>query len=418
MRRALLAGALALVVAAPAAAQSGRAAATRSAATVGAGDGLSVILVTIGQGAAVWEKFGHNALWFHDPAQGIDVAYNWGIFDFAQPGFLRRFLTGDTRYWVEGYPGEALVDFYRESDRTVTLQRLNLTPAQARRALDYSRRNALEENKYYRYDYFRDNCSTRVRDVIDYAVGGTVRRATAGALTSRTYRSESVRLVDDLALTQLGITAALGQPADRRLSVWEGMFIPMTMRDALRLVRVPAAGGAVPLVAQERVVYESRTQRERGTVPALWLGYLAVGLFLALEFAAVAGLATRSRLVDAVFRFEVGLWALITGILGLALLLAWTSTRHVFWFRNENLLLFNPLSLYLAVVAPLSYWKPRFTRAAAWIAAVIAALGLVALVLKLVPGFSQQNLALILLLAPAHAAIAFGFWRRLRQVAA
>jgi len=371
---------------------------------------LQVSLLTIGQGEYVWEKFGHNALWFRDTARGIDVAYNWGIFDFAQPRFVQRFLTGDTRYWVEAYPGAALVDFYRRSDRTVTVQELNFTPQQAERAFRYAQWNAREENRYYRYDYYRDNCSTRVRDVIDYALGGALKAQTTRTRVNRTYRSESVRLVDDMKLTQLGIYAALGPRADRPLTVWETMFIPMAMRDAFRVLR--AAPNGAPLVLRERILYESRGHAERASVPTLWVPYLIVGLVLAAEFLAVGAAGRRTALVERIFRVEVAVWALVTGFLGLVLLLAWTSTRHVFWFRNANLLLLNPLSLFLAVTALLSLWRPRFTRAAAMLALVTAALGVLALVLKPVPGFGQQNLALVLLLLPAHLAIALGLWRR------
>jgi hypothetical protein len=380
--------------------------------------GLQVTLLTIGEGAPLWEKFGHNALWFTDPSRGIDVAYNWGIFDFAEPGFLRRFLSGDNRYWVEGYPGAQLVEYYRRSDRTITVQRLNFTPAQAERAYQFAQWNAREENKFYRYDYFRDNCSTRVRDVVDYALGGALKRATASTRVRRSYRSESVRLMDDMKLLQLGIFTALGQPADRPLTVWEAMFIPMAMRDAIRLVRVPAAGASsgASLVAQERVVYESERHRERSDPPRLWIAYLIAGVLLGAEFFAVGRIGRRTRSMDVVFRVEVALWAFLTGVLGLVLLLAWTSTRHVFWFRNENLLLFNPLSLFLAVAALASIWKPHLARAAAVLSAAIALASVTALLLKALPVFTQDNIALVLLILPPSVAIALGF--RSRPVAA
>jgi hypothetical protein len=372
---------------------------------------LRVYLITVGQGDPVWEKFGHNALWFFDDAAGIDEAYNWGIFDFNQPHFLQRFLTGDTKYWVDKYPGVPLMNFYRESDRTVEVQRLNFTPEQATRAFAFARLNAREENRYYRYDYFRDNCSTRVRDVIDYALGGALKRATASTATRLTYRNESVRLVDDLTFTQLGITTALGEPADRRLSLWESMFIPMRMRDILRNLRVPAANGStVKLVAEERTVYQSRQYRERASPRSLWLPYLLVGLFLAFEFGTVGRMQDRAPVIRTVFRIEVIVWSAFVGILGLVLLLAWTTTRHVFWFRNENLLVLNPLSLWLAVLVGLSWRRARYHRPAAMLAIVVAALGVVALALKLIPG-SQDNLAIIALFAPAHLAIAIGLWR-------
>jgi hypothetical protein len=375
-------------------------------------NGLQVWLMTIGQGGFVWEKFGHNALWFVDTLAGVNVAYNWGIFDFEQPGFIRRFLTGDTRYWVEGYPGETLIDYYQRSDRDIMLQRLNLTPAQAATALEFSRWNAREENKYYRYDYYRDNCSTRVRDVIDRALGGGLKSATT-AVGTRSYRSESLRLVDDMKLTQLGMDIALGQPADKHLTVWDEMFIPMRMRDAFAFLPVPGiTTNMAPLVMEDRVIYRSQSHHERKDNSSRWPLYAIVGVLLAAELLVVGRIGERTTLVDKIFRVEALLWALAVGIAGLALLLAWTSTRHVFWYRNENLLLLNPLALWLAFLTAMSLFKGRWIYAAAIAAVVIALLSALALVAKGLPGFSQDNIAVILLFLPPNFAVAYGLWRR------
>lgn len=376
---------------------------------------LQVFLVTLGEGKYYWEKFGHNALWFYDPTRGIDVAYNWGTFDFNDPEFLKRVLTADTRYWVEAVPAPVFLDFYQRSDRSITIQRLNFTQDQADTAYQYSRWNALEANKYYQYDYFRDNCSTRVRDVIDRALGGAVRASTERRLTERTYRRESLRLVDDMKATQFGINTALGEPADKPLSEWEAMFVPSTMERALRDVRVRSADGTlVPVILEERVLYESQQHRERETVPSLALEYLVVGLLLAAMIVLVAKKGESSRGFEVLFRVEATLLALIVGVLGLVVLLAWLVTQHVFWFRNENLLLLNPLSLFLAALVPLSLWRPRLARAAAICAVIVAMLAALALVLKGIPAFSQDNLAMIFLLLPVHFAIAHALWRRAR----
>ena len=375
---------------------------------------LRVYLITVGQGAAVWEKFGHNALWFFD-GQDVDEAYNWGTFDFKQPHFIQRFLTGDTRYWVEQYPGMPLMQFYREADRGIVVQRLNFSAEQATRALAYARWNAREENKYYRYDYYRDNCSTRVRDVIDYALGGALKRQTANIRTSVSYRSETVRLVDDLTLTQLGIDIALGEPADRRISLWEAMFIPMRMRDGIRGLRVSPDANAAKLVAEERVWYQSKQYQERSSVPRLWIPYLIIGLVLGAEFLAVGRARGRARVADRLFRIEVAVWAFVTGLVGLILLLAWTTTRHVFWYGNENLLLFNPLSLWLFVSVLLSFGRERFARHAAILAAIIAGAGVAAFVVKAIPAFRQDNLAILCLVLPANVAIAWGMRGRRKE---
>jgi hypothetical protein len=378
-----------------------------------------VFLITLGQGAAYWEKYGHNMLWFYEPTSGLDVAYNWGSFDFTKPGFLRRLLLGDSEYWVDTLPGQAVIAYYQRHDRTITVQELNFTPEQASRALEFARNNMRPENRYYRYDYFLDNCSTRVRDVIDYALGGAIKRATRDTV-DRTYRLETLRLLDDMKLTQLGVDFALAQPADRRITVWEGMFIPMRLRDDLRAQRVPGAGGSpVALISREQVVYRSQRFHERETPPVLWVPYLIVGILLALEMFAVGqwGMRAAGRGPENVFRVEVALWAFATGILGAILLGAWLGTRHVFWYRNENLLLVNPLSLFLALLAPLSIWKPRNLKPAAIIASLVALLSALALMLKGLPWFDQHNLELIALLLPVHFAVAYQMCRRANATA-
>ncbi|MGH7677008.1 MAG: DUF4105 domain-containing protein [Gemmatimonadaceae bacterium] len=375
---------------------------------------LQVFVITIGQGALYFEKYGHNMLWFSDPAAGIDVAYNWGSFDFSQPGFLRRQLIGDPQYSVESIPSQSVFQGYRGRDRTIVVQRLNLTPAQKQKALEYARWNAQEENKFYRYDYYLDNCSTRVRDVIDLALGGTLKAATSTTRVPLTYKSETSRLLDDMKAIQFGVNAALGIPADRPLSIWESGFIPMRLRDALRDVRTTDSTGAqVPLVAEERTVYESTRHHERADAPRLWPSYLLVGLLIAAGFFATTRAARGSSTVDKVFRFEVAVWAFATGLLGLILLLGWAITEHVFWYRNENLLLFNPLSLFLSVLVLISIRRARWLRPAAICAVIVAILAAVAMMMKGLPG-SQNNLPLILLVLPVLFASAFGLWSSAR----
>jgi hypothetical protein len=119
-------------------------------------------------------------------------------------------------------------------------------------------RNALPENRFYRYDYFLDNCSTRVRDALDTVLGGSLKRRFTVLTTDWTFRSESVRLTTPAGLAQAGIDLALGPKADVPITAWESMFIPMRLMEYLRDVTVPGADGApVPLVLGETVLYHA-----------------------------------------------------------------------------------------------------------------------------------------------------------------
>lgn len=370
---------------------------------------LSVTVITFGPGEQVWERFGHNALWIHDARAGTDIAWNWGLFDFAQPDFLQRFLSGDTKYWMAGEDAYRMIAAYHELGRTITLQRLDLTQAQAAALRDFVQWNSLEENKYYRYDYFRDNCSTRLRDAIDRALGGALRRATDTVQTSLSYRGESVRLTDGLLPVQLGIDVALGRPADERITEWQSFFIPMRLRDALRSVTVPSAGEAlVPLVIDQRTIPPTSgpTVSVPGEPPSLVLRYLLLGVPLAAlaVMLRVLGKANRAAMWGLAL---LGMcWSLVCGIIGVLLIYMWAFTRHVFWGWNENLLLLSPLSLALVILLPAALLRSRGVRPARALTRVIAVLGVLACFMALAPG-GQASLAIVALALPMHLALAW-----------
>ncbi|MEP6989862.1 MAG: DUF4105 domain-containing protein [bacterium] len=380
-------------------------------AAIGApGSEISVTLITFGLGHEVFERFGHNALWFHDASTLEDAAYHWGLFSFNEPGFLLRFLTGDTKYWMGAVDARLLIESERSRGRPVTLQRLNLTPAQALALRDFVRWNARDENKYYRYDYFGDNCSTRLRDALDRVLGGALARATDTAMTRLTYRSESVRLTDGDVPVQAGIDVALGRPADVPLTKWKSFFIPMRLRDFVRTMRVPGPDGTlVPLVAQEQVLPLPPTPApvpEALSPPRLWPRYAVLGILLAgLVVVLRVMMLTRRSAAWGLAVFGSA-WSLLCGVLGVILVLAWTATRHVYWASNENVLLLTPFSLVLAVLIPAALLSRRRERVARMIATVVAGFAFVAAVLALIPG-GQHSGAIVAIFLPVHFALAW-----------
>ncbi|MES2177266.1 MAG: DUF4105 domain-containing protein [Gemmatimonadota bacterium] len=371
---------------------------------------MTVTLVTFGLGDLVWERFGHNGLWFHDPATGEDALYDWGRFNFKDPDFLIRFLKLDTKYYMGASDGPGLIEAYRERGRPITLQRLNLSRAQAQKLYEFVRWNALEANKYYRYDYFVDNCSTRLRDALDNALGGAIKRASATALTRTSYRRESVRLTDGDRPVQLGINLALGRPADAPLTEWESYFIPMRLRDGVRKVQVPGPDGTmVPLVAQERELAlppGMTAITELPEAPRLAWRYLVLGLLLAAVVVVLRLVMMSHRAAAWALAVIGAVWSLINGVLGVILLVVWLATLHVFWKGNENVLILTPMSLPLVILIPAALLRNQAERAARMVASIIVAMSAVALVLAIAPG-GQENRAIVALVVPVHLALAW-----------
>ncbi len=305
--------------------------ATASAGVGVPGSELTVYLMTMGSGDEVWEKFGHNALWIHDSLRNTDVAYNWGLFDFAASDFMPRFLKGNMLYWMGGFDEQATVDLYRQANRTVMAQELNLTPAQRVSLAKFVEWNAQPENRFYHYDYFRDNCSTRVRDALDRVLGGTIRKATERAPSGTTYRSHTRRLTQDAPWIYLGTLLGLGRPVDRPISRWEEMFLPVRMHDDLRGIRVrDVSGASVPLVRSERVLFVSSRPPEPLEPSSHIAVYAIAGTLVGFVALLLRHLVDRgSRRVRPALIVVAGAWHLAAGLGGTALAALWIFTNHV-----------------------------------------------------------------------------------------
>ncbi|HUF35549.1 MAG TPA: DUF4105 domain-containing protein [Gemmatimonadales bacterium] len=405
--RGLTAGLL-LVAAAVACPAAGWSQAPAPAAEPGAR--LTVYLMTMGQGARVWERFGHNAIYIHDPDSGTDQAYNYGLFDFAQDDFLLRFIQGRMWYWMAGYPAERYLQQYMRDNRSVWLQELEMPPAARLELQRFMQWNELPDNRFYFYDYYLDNCSTRVRDALDRFLGGRIRAQTEALPSGTTYRFHTERLTANDPAIYTGLVLALGAGADRPISVWEEMFLPLAMRERFRKITVPGPDGTpVPLVRSERTLFQS-TEPEPRPAPPKWLpAYLVIGAVLgggALLLGRAAGRRGGARLGLAVL---AGGWGLVAGVAGLILAGLWGLTDHEMAYRNENLFQVSPLALLLPALVP--FWlRQRSAEAAgrllAGTAAVLAGLSLLGLALQALPGFDQVNGSIVALALPAHLGVA------------
>ena len=136
-----------------------------------------VWLVTYGPGEVYWQRFGHNAIWIREPARGLDHVFNFGFFDFAQQDFFLRFLQGRMMYFSAAQPAQQEFAAYIDENRSIRAQRLDLSPEQAAWLTGYLLEEVRPENRDYLYDYYRDNCSTRVRDALDDALGAAASHA-------------------------------------------------------------------------------------------------------------------------------------------------------------------------------------------------------------------------------------------------
>jgi len=377
------------------------------------GSNLTVYLLTFGWGSVVWERFGHNAIWIKDRSSGTDITYNWGMFDFNQPHFVWRFVTGDTRYWMEAIPLDAMIRYYKARNRSILSQELNLSPAQRLKLQQFVQWNALPQNKFYRYDYYLDNCSTRLRDALDHALSGQLQTATVSRMTSGTFRWHTQRLMTGDIPLYTGVTLALGHPADKPISMWEEMFLPVRMANDLRSVTIAdSTANQIPLVRSEAAMYMAGRSPEPSSPPNYLPLFVAVGIvFAALLVVLVRSAEGGHRATLFAATALATLWSLVAGIAGLALVFAWVFTKHSFMGRNENLLHFDPLSIVLAVLIPLSIYRLRGASRAVRFAGFVAALSLLGFVAQGIPLFDQRNGEIIAIALPINLAVWWTVYR-------
>ncbi|HVX38715.1 MAG TPA: DUF4105 domain-containing protein [Gemmatimonadaceae bacterium] len=378
-----------------------------------AGQNVTISLLTMGNGTEVWELFGHSAIWIHDNVTGRDSVFNWGVFDRTQPLFIPHFLEGLMLYQMGGETLDEVLYEYRYFNRTVTSQQLDLTAAEKDSLLHIIQVNAEPQNVTYRYDYFVDNCATRPRDILDRVLGGAI-RAKSQTPSGVSYRWETLRLMQGNFPLELGVDIGLGEPSDTPITVWQTMFLPKALHDFVAKLSVPDSTGAMhPLVRRETVLYPAQGRPPEPTQPpplGLWL--TAIGVVVAIVFLVLGVAAARgSRGGQIAAAIVFGIWAFAAGILGTLLTLLWSVTDHRFAHRNENLLLFNPLWLVLAVLLVIYMWSGRAGRVTRIFAYGLAALAVLALLAHV--GIARQvNLPVIGLGLPPALAIAWAVSKR------
>lgn len=373
-----------------------------------------VYLLTVGQGSEVWELFGHNAILIMDRLTGEQLAWNWGLFNFEDDGFLFRFLKGTMRYTMGPFDANAFVNSYERTGRAVYANEVHLTQEEASALDAYVRNNFLPENRPYIYQYFRDNCSTRVRDALDAVLGGMLEAQFSERMTPRSYRWHSRRLVQVEGWVDQGLSFLLGTKGDHPISEWESMFAPLELMELLEGVeRATPGGGSGPLLGPRVTVLSSPRDGVPSGPPSLSLLWPLLGL---LSGGVLAGLAHAGRQGRGWGRAGTFLgtfvWGLFSGILGLLLLLSW-FTDHEFIRWNLNLFHLSPLGLVLAgsSLALLLRGKggrPGWGRIARGAALFIALLGAAAALLQATPFLAQGNAEVLSLALPINFALAWG----------
>lgn len=290
-----------------------------------------VELLVFGPGDDVFGRYGHAALRVVGPGT-TDRVFNFGITDWTKPNYIRDFLTGRVRFWGNVKPWERARKSYVKWDRTIVRYPLDLTQDEVDGLVARMEHDVLPEYREYVYDTFRDNCATRLRDYLDTATAGAVRRSLADDPPGPSYR-EDVRVAFAAYPGLLLLTEIIpGLPLDAPRSTWERMYRPAVLGDAIARVRVTRGGVSRPLTPGPIV----DRQRDGPEPLTGWpnLGQVIIGAVAALLLGWVA--AVRKRPARARATVAMVLWA---PAVALSLLLTVVAVGTIWPDMQQNWLL-------------------------------------------------------------------------------
>jgi len=365
-RSVLAVGFLGLTLVGPATAQE-RETDSRAAGSI-LSESARISLVTILPGKKVYSLFGHNALRVYDPERGIDIAYNYGTFDFGNPlTFSAKFAYGDLNYRLTRQSFERMAAFYPvEEGRPITEQVLDLTPGQRESIFQFLEWNSLPENAYYRYDFYYDNCATRIRDVLENTLGEALLVGTADP--DGTMRQLLDPYLAERSWLHFGMDAGQGLPADAPATRRTELFLPDRLASWAAAAGVRAPGGGRPLVARTDTIGWTTASAELRAAPN-WPFFVMTAVLGLVAWITILDL--RSNRSGRAW-LDVPFFALL-GLTGLLIVFLWFIALHAVTKRNINLLWALPTNLALAW-ATVRWGGKRWVEALLWGTAIASLL--------------------------------------------
>jgi hypothetical protein len=289
-------------------------------------DQAEVSIITCGpyQGE-LYSAFGHSAIRVHDPLTALDFVFNYGVFHFT-PGFYLNFTKGDLLYKLGVYEYADFRDYYISQNRYVHEQVLNLNKAQKQNVYNFLEHNARPENATYRYDYFYNNCATKVRDVFVEIFGDSIAFDGSYVKTKYTIRDLTGLYLKKQPWGALGIDLCLGLPMDKNLTPFEYMFLPDYIESGFDHVKL----NGTPIVKENFRVYEASPNEVDASLFHPWVAF---GAILAITMLLSYHDWKRPRLTT---WFDVILFSIV-GWVGILLFLLWVATDHHAAAKNFNL---------------------------------------------------------------------------------
>ena len=319
-------------------------------------DTAEVSILTMGPGDVLNDSFGHSAFRVKDTNQNIDVVYNYGVYDFNTPNFYLKFAQGKLLYTLSRKNFSPFYNYYAKQNRWIKEQVLNLNSTEKQDIFNFLQNNFKPENRSYRYDFFFDNCATKIRDVLVVVLKNKISYQDSVDSNSYTFRELIQKNVDWNTWGSFGMDIAIGAVVDQKATSWEYQFLPEYVFKEADKAKLNRGQEKISLVKTTINLFINTPKENKSnffTSPLFIMGLLAF-IILGITYKDFKN-KTRSRWLD------VSVYS-ITGIIGVLLLLLWFATDHSTTHNNYNLLWAVPLSLFFVMAIAKKNPKPWLKR--------------------------------------------------------
>ncbi|KAF2334200.1 lipoprotein N-acyltransferase Lnb domain-containing protein [Flavobacterium ginsenosidimutans] len=296
-----------------------------------------ISVLTCGLGNETYSYFGHTAIRVTDPANNVDIVYNYGAFDFRTPNFVAKFAKGDLQYFIVAHPFPNFLNDYNDDKRSVYEQELLISPALKQTIFDNLNKALFSEERSYTYKFIDKNCTSMVVDVINKSLGQNV--ITKKEDTDRTYRSILFPYFNGHFYDQLGTSIIFGTKVDQ---MGTRIFLPFELKNSLEKTTFQNK----PLVAKSKTLLEFTKETPKSWWNNIYT-YLVILLFVVLA---------RNKTVDKIY-------FLILSLMGIFFVTMGFYSFHQELAMNYNVLLFSPLLLVLVLFSIFKnkLWTYRFS---------------------------------------------------------
>lgn len=300
----------------------------------------NISIITCGPGDQVYSHFGHSAIRVKDSSLGIDVVYNYGTFDFTTPNFTLKFARGKLNYTLARQNFRYFLLSYQEEKRWVKEQVLNIDPDEKQKLFSFLETNYLPQNRDYKYDFFYNNCATKIWDVLKTSYGKNLVFKDDYLTDLKSHRQLIRDFVPINTWLGFGIDLALGSLIDDKATAYEHMFLPQYTMEQIEVATLEGKN----LAEKTSPLFEPTAQEKSDWFilsPAFWLSLILIVVVL-LTFNDLKN-NTRRRWLDF-------LLFLIPGLIGLGVIFLWFFTDHTQTAANFNIMWAFPIHLVVAFI--------------------------------------------------------------------